>query len=596
MKTICSTTIACFLLGASLLAQVSQTPASTGRATDLSAAAIDALSAVAPTGVPVEMLSTNGQSILRVLLLGQPVSTITGNTPAPLATGSIGISPQSGQPICTTLPSSAIAWWPGEGDASDRFARSPGTPQNGVSYTSGKVSQAFSFASVSDQAVEIPPTALATANFSVEAWVNPSSQIGGNGQAWVFGQSYGRQMVVRNDGYNPNGLIVAWAVSTSRWPFYEVDSTIDIPIGAWSHLVGTWDGTNLRLYTNGALCASAALNITPWDSGCPFHIGGVYDPTGDCQYTGQFFNGLIDEVTYYNTALTTSEVSALYSAGTAGKCFTYTLAYHMATNAVGHSLGHTDIDLATKEVINPYPYTSWNPECWLLGVDGLSATSIGWSNGIYGFVYGYPVVTMVSPRHFLYAWHTHPESDTNGGFEAFLGTDSVVHFARILEGTNLLNGDLAVGILDTSLPSSVGYLPVLDPNYSTYLPTGNQNFVQGIGGKSVYSQPRVFSQPIGLWDASNVYWSPTAEIIPLGFGLGTDWSQSLITNDSSSPQRFLINNQLVLLSAAYYSTFGPNYANYIDAIQDAMNDLTRTHGGNYYTLQTYLLTGWPNIQ
>jgi len=372
-----------------------------------------------------------------------------------------------------------------------------------------------------------------------------------------------------------------------------VDSTTDAPIGQWTHLVGTWDGTTLRLYINGALNQYATLNMTPWDSGCPFHIGGVYDPAGDCEYIGQFFNGLIDEVTYYNQALSAADVSSLYNAGAGGKCFTYDLAYHMATNAVGHSLGHTDITLATKEFINPYPYTSWNPDCWLLGVAGLSATSIGYSNAPYPVIYGYPEVTMVSPRHFLFADHA---IGTNPPTFAFLDPNNVVYFARLLDRTNLPNTDIAVGILDHDLPSSVGYLPVLDPNYSTYLPTGTTDYVQGIGGKSVYNQPLVFSQPIRLSDPLYVWWNPTAQIIPLGFGLGTDWSFPLIVEDSSSPQRFLINNQLVLLSSAYFSTGGPNYANYIVPINQAMHYLSTNNSAPVYQLTTYSLTGWPHVQ
>jgi hypothetical protein len=506
---------------------------------------------------------------------------------------------------CATLPSSAVGWWPGEGDASDRFARSPGTPQNYVSYTSGEVGQAFSFTASSQQAVEIPSSALVTSSFSVEAWVNPASQVGGFGQAWIFGQSFGRQLLVRNDGYNPNGLIVAWAVSNSRWPFYEVDSTNDIPIGGWSHLVGTWDGTTLRLYINGALNQYAALNITPWDSGCPFHIGGVYDPTGDCAYEGQFFNGLIDEVTYYNQALSPGQVSSLYNAGGGGKCFSYTLAYHMATNAVGHAVGHTFDWDGTQEAFHNPPV--WNAGCWLHGVDGLGATSIGYSNYNETLVFGTPLVTMVSPRHCLFSAHEHPEGNQYTAFIAFLKPNNEVYLGKIVGRVNLgkdqdpsLTNDTAVGILEEPVPSEVGYVPVLDPNYSTYLPTDSSSHVQGIGMRSDPDAIlRVFSQPISLHIPSTVWWDYTKAITPLGFGLGTDWSLPTVSQDSSCPQRLLINNQLVLVSAAWLGDgegLGPNYATEIVAIQGAMNDLTRTNGGNYYTLQTYSLTGWPNIQ
>ena len=71
----------------------------------------------------------------------------------------------------------------------------------------------------------------------------------------------------------------------------------------------------MSLYVNGALDQQAAANITPWDSGCPFHLGGIYDPSGDCAYTGQFFNGLIDEATVYSAGAHRERRPALYNAG-----------------------------------------------------------------------------------------------------------------------------------------------------------------------------------------------------------------------------------------------------------------------------------------
>ena len=55
----------------------------------------------------------------------------------------------------------------------------------------------------------------------------------------------------------------------------------------------------------------------PWDSGCPISIGGAND---SCGYSGQYFAGLIDEVTLYSSALSPDQVQAIYNAGAAGKC------------------------------------------------------------------------------------------------------------------------------------------------------------------------------------------------------------------------------------------------------------------------------------
>jgi len=90
-----------------------------------------------------------------------------------------------------------------------------------------------------------------------------------------------------------------------------------MPIGQFSHLVGTWDGVTLRLYINGVLNAQTVPGASPVDLGYPFYIGGYLLPDN---YAGQFFNGLIDEVSYYNRALSGGEVQAIYLADGAGKC------------------------------------------------------------------------------------------------------------------------------------------------------------------------------------------------------------------------------------------------------------------------------------
>jgi hypothetical protein len=216
-------------------------------------------------------------------------------------------------PSCVPWPASGVSWWAAEGDASDAFRINGGTLQNGAGFTNGMVGQSFVFDGTS-QAVEIPhASSLVNTAFTFEAWVNPTGQVS---QAFVFGQSYGRQLIVRGGN---RGLTAAFVISTDRWHFREVDSSAEIALNQWTHLVGTWDGTSLSLYINGALDQQATPGVVAWDSGCAFHIGGIYDPAGTCAYTGQFFSGLIDEVTLYNAALTAEEVQAVYNAGGAGK-------------------------------------------------------------------------------------------------------------------------------------------------------------------------------------------------------------------------------------------------------------------------------------
>jgi hypothetical protein len=224
-------------------------------------------------------------------------------------------TPQS----CAPGPFNIAASWPGEGDASDMVNTCPGTLQNGVGFDQGIVARAFTFNPTNQQAVEMTSlSSVLTSPFSLEAWIKPLSKLGGSPQqGWILGQSYSSQLVVTN---GLQGLRVGFALASSRTLFQEVLSSGDIPLREWSHLLAVYDGTAMSLYINGALDQQAAANITPWDSGCPFHLGGIYDPSGDCAYTGQFFNGLIDEATVYSQALSAADVAALYNAGEMGKC------------------------------------------------------------------------------------------------------------------------------------------------------------------------------------------------------------------------------------------------------------------------------------
>ena len=226
-----------------------------------------------------------------------------------------------GPPPCAPCPAGAVASWPGEGDASDMFNNNhPGTLQNGVSFAQGMVARAFSFNPTNQQAVEMPPIpGLCASPFSLEAWIKPVALASDSpGQTFLFGESYCGQLIARN---GLQGVRVAFDIASNRWIFQEVLATNDLPLGQWSHVVGVYAGSVMSLYVNGGLVQQAPVTLTPYDAGCPWHLGGIYDPSaGGCAYVGQFFNGLIDEATVYARALTAAEVQALYNAGGAGKC------------------------------------------------------------------------------------------------------------------------------------------------------------------------------------------------------------------------------------------------------------------------------------
>ncbi len=271
-----------------------------------------------------------------------------------------------------------------------------------------------------------------------------------------------------------------------------------------------------------------------------------------------------------------------------------TLAYYLSTNAVGYADGYSPIYSNMLELANwtsaKYSDTNmalltnavWSTNCWLHGVQGLSATPIGISNNTGGQT----LITMISPCHYLRANHT----GTPAGMIAFLDTNNVIYWRTSVQQVSVGN-DTDVGILDADLPPSIGFLPVIPTNFATYLPTTGYNYnIQGIG---MNQDMELFGQPMTLANPVFVFWNSS---IAVPFGLGISWNITLYGGDSSNPEMFLINNQLILVTHNYGATDGPNYAYQIDAINQQMHYLsTNNIVGTDYQLTQFSLTNWPTI-
>ena len=163
---------------------------------------------------------------------------------------------------------------------------------------------------------------------TVDAWINPQPPPAGNG--WVFARrdpfiSEGIGLTITNDGFL--WTTVQAAVEScigSAMPVIQFD-------GQWKHVAMTADTATgqVLLYLNGQRvspvqefgCAGSLTIRGPLANVTHLFIGQRQSSdTQEGAGGGAHCAGLIDEVEFYNRALSQAEIQAIFSVGARGKC------------------------------------------------------------------------------------------------------------------------------------------------------------------------------------------------------------------------------------------------------------------------------------
>ncbi len=208
---------------------------------------------------------------------------------------------------CVTRPSGMVGWWPGSGNPYDVANGNDGSLVNGVTYSTGKVGQAFSLNQSNQQFVSLPDQSSQLLNNSagtITAWVRPSA-IGEFDMIAAFGSGADGETV----GLGINGNVRIYHHTD---PFDWQTST-PVDANTWTFLAYTWDGTTERLYKNGDFAESRPRNFNYVPGHGRIGFGFINDPS-------VFFPGLIDEVAIFNRTLGATEIASIYDAGSQGVC------------------------------------------------------------------------------------------------------------------------------------------------------------------------------------------------------------------------------------------------------------------------------------
>jgi hypothetical protein len=227
---------------------------------------------------------------------------------------------------CTPAPSGLVAWWRGEGDATDAAGRNDGQLMGGVGFDEGFVGQSFWLDGETGR-VRVPASAsLRVSSFTLAAWVNPEDvsiqrpileYAGDTGPAGV----HLWLSVAPGGGASAPGTLFANVRDELGGSHMLVSEAGLVKVGVWSHVALTYDTTTGlgRLYVNGQPVAEEELGTFLPYTALPFHMG--YRPELSSDGAGGYsFPGGMDEVAIYDRALEPEEMAAIYEAGQDGKC------------------------------------------------------------------------------------------------------------------------------------------------------------------------------------------------------------------------------------------------------------------------------------
>ena len=184
-----------------------------------------------------------------------------------------------------------------------------GTIQN-ATRAAGRVGGAVSFSGSvgSPQWVTVGDAASLhlTTGMTLEAWVNPSAL--GGWRTVVQKERMGglAYSLYADDGApdDPSGTVGPSGYARMNFIDQPIRTGTALPLGTWSHLAVTYDGTKLCIYVNGALVSSREQTGIILVSDGALRIG------GNSQAANEFFNGLIDDVRIYNYALGATQILA----------------------------------------------------------------------------------------------------------------------------------------------------------------------------------------------------------------------------------------------------------------------------------------------
>ncbi len=217
------------------------------------------------------------------------------------------VSKNKNNAVIIPITAGLISYYSLDGNANDSHGTNDGTV-NGAVVITGKIGQAYQFDGVDDY-IDTGITTFPTGTFSISVWVK------------ISGVS-AHQTFLGIDKVESGDLALFYLKKDINNYFYfsltnkldiisDTKSTFIPDTNTFYHLVGVFDGENIKLYINGDLEDSSVFDGTIATPNQDLTIGCGYFSNNKVD----FVNGIIDEVGIWSRALTPDEIIQLYNNG-----------------------------------------------------------------------------------------------------------------------------------------------------------------------------------------------------------------------------------------------------------------------------------------
>ncbi len=192
-----------------------------------------------------------------------------------------------------------VAYYKMDNSSEDFAGSNDGTDTN-IEYRFGRYGQAAVFNGSSRIGTGITSF---TNTFSLSMWLNPSSL---PSVSWIFGNWNSTTQDIYILANSSGQVEINFDGQSGGQRAFG--SAGDLTLGNWTHFVVSMNSGNYEVYINGNSVGTYSTTNTTFDNGQDFEIGNVPKANSNPSW-----NGLMDQVRIYDSALSASNVTELYN-------------------------------------------------------------------------------------------------------------------------------------------------------------------------------------------------------------------------------------------------------------------------------------------